>query len=82
MDLVGGWQDIYSLSRTVALTCRAGMVSLRSVFGRREPVSRDSGKVMLYLFTSNLAFDFDREVNADRHAPREDNRSTGSGRDR
>jgi hypothetical protein len=57
------------------------MVSLRSVFGSGS-LSRDSGKVMLYLFTSNLALDFEREVGADRHAPRQDNRSTGSGRDR
>jgi hypothetical protein len=62
MDTVVGWEDNYSLIQNAALTCRAGMVRLRSVFGQQDPGSGDSGKVMLYRFTSILALCFHHET--------------------
>ncbi len=53
------------------------MVRLRSFFfGQREADSRDSGKVMLYPFMSNLALGLENETGFDGHIPRR--RESGS----
>jgi hypothetical protein len=57
------------------------MVRLRSVFGQRESTSGDSGKVMLYRFTSNSAPRFHDETE-DTHTLRGRKDNPESGRDR
>ena len=60
---------MYSVIQTVALTCRARMVRLRTVFGQREAGSRNSGKVVLSPSMSKLALCYEGETARDRHSP-------------